>query len=184
MAQRRRRQPGGPLCVMLVVLVAMMAPRLLWSEEVEEYAAKAALALNFARFTDWPASSVAASPAALRVCVFADEWVIAAFQGIEGKPVGERQVRLISLRGRDDPSGCDLLFIDSQDRRKISLLVSGVRDRPVLTMGEIPGFADYGGIINLYWSEGKIRFEISPKAAKRANLFISSRVLRLARIVD
>jgi len=54
----------------------------------------------------------------------------------------------------------------------------------VLTVGEIPDFADYGGIINLYRSGDKFRFEVNLKAARRANLIISSSMLRLARIIE
>jgi hypothetical protein len=55
---------------------------------------------------------------------------------------------------------------------------------PVLTIGETPGFARNGGIINLILEDNKVRFEVNVAAAKEAELNISSRLLALARIVQ
>ena len=55
---------------------------------------------------------------------------------------------------------------------------------PVLTIGETPGFARNGGIINLILEDNKVRFEVNVAAAKEADLNISSRLLALARIVQ
>jgi hypothetical protein len=166
----------------LVLLLALMGAVV--ADTLEEYSAKAALAFNFARYTDWPESTLARSPDTLHFCVAGDLALIEAFQALSGKRIGERHVRVNELGARDNAGTCDLIFIDHRDRRRIAHLLSQVRDRPVLTIGEVPGFADYGGIINLYRSEGRFRFEVSPAAARRANLAISSRLLRLARIVE
>jgi len=60
-------------------------------------------------------------------------------------------------------------------------LLKGV---PVLTIGETPGFARNGGIINLILEDNKVRFEVNVQAAKDAELNISSRLLALARIIQ
>jgi len=50
-----------------------------------------------------------------------------------------------------------------------------------LTVGETPDFLAQGGIINFILEGGKVRFQIDSKAAERADLRISSHLLRLAR---
>jgi len=52
-----------------------------------------------------------------------------------------------------------------------------------LTIGDTKGFAQQGVIINFYIKDEKVRFEINVDAAKRANLKISAKLLRLAKIV-
>jgi hypothetical protein len=54
---------------------------------------------------------------------------------------------------------------------------------PTLTIGEIPGFSEWGGVIELVLEENKFRFEINAGAARRGGLKISSRLLQLARSV-
>ena len=54
----------------------------------------------------------------------------------------------------------------------------------IVAIGETPGFAEECGIINFYLKNGKFRFEINIEASHRENLQISSKLLRLARIVN
>jgi preprotein translocase subunit Sec61beta len=51
-------------------------------------------------------------------------------------------------------------------------------------VGDAEGFIQKGGIVRFVTEENKIHLRISPKAAKRANLAISSKILRLAEIVE
>jgi len=44
-------------------------------------------------------------------------------------------------------------------------------------------FLSFFGAFNFYLEEGKVRFEIKDCAARRENLKVSSKLLRLARIV-
>jgi hypothetical protein len=53
-----------------------------------------------------------------------------------------------------------------------------------LTISEIEGFTQSGGIINFYIEESKIRFEINVGAAEKAGLKISSKLLKLAKITQ
>jgi hypothetical protein len=52
-----------------------------------------------------------------------------------------------------------------------------------LIVGETPGFAANGGIINFKLEGGKVRFEINAAAAEREQFHISSKLLSLAQIV-
>jgi hypothetical protein len=55
---------------------------------------------------------------------------------------------------------------------------------PVLTVSEMPGFDELGGMVNFFIEDRRIRFEINPQAAARSGLRISSQLLNLSRIVD
>ena len=50
-------------------------------------------------------------------------------------------------------------------------------------MGETEAFARQGEIVNFITVDNKVRYEINVEAAKRAHLDISSKLLRLAKIV-
>jgi hypothetical protein len=61
-------------------------------------------------------------------------------------------------------------------------VVDSVKWLPILTIGDAPGFAKRGGIINFTLEENRVRFEVNVEAAKNAVLTISSRLLALAKI--
>lgn len=50
-------------------------------------------------------------------------------------------------------------------------------------MGDTAGFAGMGGIINFVLDDGRVRFEINTKAAERAHLKISARLLTVAKFL-
>lgn len=176
----RRRRP-----LFWLLLAAGLWASSSWSAEpLSEPSAKAALAFNFARYTDWPESAVSPSPEDLRVCVIGSEELGEAFRSIEGRGVGDRRVRVRLLGKRDDPALCELIFVDISDRGRIARLFASIHGRSVLTIGELPDFIDYGGIIRLYRAGGRMRFAISLRAAERANLRLSPKLLRLATIED
>ena len=54
----------------------------------------------------------------------------------------------------------------------------------MLSIGDMDGFAERGGIINFRMRGNKIKFDINQEAAVRARLDLSSKLLQLARIVS
>jgi hypothetical protein len=53
----------------------------------------------------------------------------------------------------------------------------------VLTISDGKGFAEAGGMIELYVEEGRMRFAINMGATERSGLHLSSRLLRLAKVI-
>jgi len=150
---------------------------------VGEYIVKSALILNFARFTDWPPEAFADSPDILHICILGDDAVVDEFAGIKGKRVGERHLAVRKVSSTQRLQNCNLLFVCDSNRKRLPQFFEAVKGKSVLTIGEMAGFAESGGIINLVKVEGKIRFEVNLEAARRAGLKISSRILKLATIV-
>jgi dihydroxyacid dehydratase/phosphogluconate dehydratase len=50
----------------------------------------------------------------------------------------------------------------------------------VLTVSDLPHFAERGGMIGLVRQQDRIRFEVNRTAAEKANLVLSSELLKLA----
>ena len=66
--------------------------------------------------------------------------------------------------------GCRYVVVGHSERRHV--------------LGETDSFPWAGGIIRFYTADGKVRFEVNVKAADKAKLKISSKLLKLARIFD
>jgi hypothetical protein len=79
-------------------------------------------------------------------------------------------------------AGCHVIFVPQGVATTPYLRAA--RNSPTLTVGETPGFITQGGIVNFILEKGMIRFQISSRAADRAELRISSHLMRLARIPD
>jgi len=170
--------------LMLCLLISIGLPADICAGTVKEYSVKAALVLNFARFTDWPTDAFADSPETFIICVVGDNAVWEAFAGIEGKGVKGRRIVVKRVRRMRKFCVCDLLFVSGSDRHRLPKIFAAVEGKPVLTIGEMTGFTEAGGIVNLIRTENRITFEVNPDAAQQAGLKISSRILKLATIVS
>jgi len=138
---------------------------------------KSAYLYHLVKFVEWPELP----PDAVHLCVLGDPDIGALLGELSGRPVKNRSLN-IEVDPAGDPAGCQLLFIGSA-RADARSLLERVRDAPVLTVGDQPGFAGGGGIVGFYREAGRIKLEIDPEAARRAGLRISGKLMELARPV-
>jgi hypothetical protein len=75
------------------------------------------------------------------------------------------------------------LFIAASETPHLRAILLGLKGSSVLTVGDAPGFAILGGVINFVLDDGRVRFEINLKAAEQAHLKISARLLTVAKVV-
>jgi len=76
-----------------------------------------------------------------------------------------------------------MVFISRSEKGRLTEILDTIKGAPVLTVADMDRFAHRGGMVNLYLEHNKVRFEINVKAAAEAKLKISSKLLRLAKIV-
>lgn len=152
--------------------------------DLDEYRVKSALICSFARFAQWPAAPAGRDTSILRVMVLGDPDVQQALKAIDGQAVGSRRIRIEELPRTNDPAGADILFVAETERDRWSKVQLATADAPVLTIGEMNGFLESGGIINLVRAEKKIRFYVNLDHARTAGVALSSRILNLASGVE
>ena len=152
---------------------------------VQEYIVKAAFLYNFAKFVEWPAKTFTEEEAIMYLCILGKDPFGVAIESIEGKSVRGRQLVIRRLAKIEDleECPCHILFISSSEEKRLAQIFLKLEDRNVLTVGDMKGFAQRGGIINFIMVENRIRFEINVKEAERTGLEISSKLLNLAKIV-
>ena len=62
-------------------------------------------------------------------------------------------------------------------------MLAETEGKPVLIVGETPGFADHGAIMNFYIEGERVRFEINVDNARRAKLRMDAKLLSLGKLV-
>lgn len=77
-----------------------------------------------------------------------------------------------------------LLFICRDQSKKLNIVLQQIKNKDVVTIGDTPGFAEQGVMINFYKSAEFVRFEVNIEAIQKSRINLSSRFLRLARIVE
>jgi hypothetical protein len=172
---RRRFLIRVILCFLAVVAQAQSA---------SEYQVKAAFLFNFARFVEWPADAFPSADSPLQICILGQDPFGRDFeQMIEDKAVSGHRIEIAHPEGVPQARACQILFIALPDKQQVLQTMQGLKGASVLTVGDAPGFARMGGIINFVLDDNRVRFEINQKAAELAHLKLSARLLTVAKLV-
>jgi hypothetical protein len=144
---------------------------------------KAALVYNFAKFVEWPDdANAAAGP--LIVGVLGDPQLKAMIhETLREKSVRGRGFEVRFFAAPENVALCHILLVASGDKDSAQRTLYAAQDSPTLTIGQLRGFSDWGGVIELVIEGNQFRFEINAGTARRGGLKLSSRLLRLARAV-
>ncbi|HXW05374.1 MAG TPA: YfiR family protein [Vicinamibacterales bacterium] len=149
-----------------------------------EYMIKAAYLLNFARLIEWPPQAFAAAEAPITVGVVgADPFGQALELTFQGKTVNRRPIAVQRLQWSQDLRRCHILFVSQTDSGRLGELSNRVAGLPVLVVSEATQAAARGATINFRIEDDRVRFDVNVDAAKRAQLTVSSQILRVATIV-
>jgi len=165
----------------MMVLAAVLAGVLLAPARAQEpdgeYQIKALLLSKIVNFVSWPGETNAVR----QLCVAGTDPFGAALDAAFAKS------SQIELRRLDDPAqsvdACDLVYISPSEQRDYQQLLQSVADQPVLTVSDIPRFANNGGMINLALINRRVRFFINQQEIERSGMRVSYKLLRLADIV-
>jgi hypothetical protein len=149
-----------------------------------EYDIKAAFLYNFAKFVDWPDKAFANSGSPVVIGVLGDDPFGDALDQItRGKTANGRRVEIKHFDKARDCVNCHILFVSSSEKRRLAKIFDAIGDASVLTVGDVPRFAEDGGVVNLTMDKNRVNIEVNVQAARRAHLKISSKLLNLAKII-
>jgi hypothetical protein len=166
-----------------------------------EYKLKAAFLYNFIQFVDWPEEKFSDDNGTITIGIIGNDPFRNAFDPIKDKKIEGRAVvierfesfeKLKNPAEKDKPESdqeietltkCHLLFICSSEQKNLKEIIDLLKDHSVLTVADMQGFLESGGIVNFVIEENKVGFEINIAAAKHAKLKIRSQLLRLAKRV-
>jgi YfiR/HmsC-like len=148
---------------------------------ISEAEAKATLLYNLSAFVEWPGGQ--RDPVLVNIGIVGARDVADSLNTLAGRG-GTSQVRVRPLTDYDDPTGCHMLFTPSERESSVPNLLRRATELPILTVGDAAGFTRRGGVIRVYFDHSRIRFEISRRNAAKAGLQISSKLLKLATLVD
>lgn len=176
----QRRSASLDVIVGLLCLWPIMLP----AQKTSDTRVEAAYIYNFAKFVEWPLYKFPTSASALRFCVLNDF----AFQSelshvTNGKTISGRPLEVLQVRDASQALQCHVLFINASQERQMEHVLKPLREASVLTVGETNGFLDNGGMINFLLQGDQVRFQINHKATQEAKLYLSSRLLSLAKRV-
>ena len=150
------------------------------AQDVTEPALKAAFIFNFAKFTEWPPDAASAEETFV-LCVVGDAAVGDALaEAVKARVLAGHRMSVSSMTAGGPPRKCRVIYMSGVTAGQATQLVAGLQDAPVLTISDLEGFTELGGIARFFFEHGQLRFIVNLKSAERVHLTMSSRLLALA----
>ena len=170
---------------MLVFLSSVAWPTVIGAKERGPDLLKAAYIEKFTRFAEWPDASTVNEPdEPFVLCVAGpDPFHTALDELVKITPVKDKRAVVLYQIDETQVGRCNLLFVPASKSSQLESILEHTRGRPILTVGDTPGYAERGIIINLFGQGDRLRFEVNVDALHASGLTLSSRLLQLARVL-
>jgi len=163
---------------------ALFAAASLAGQVSREYDVKAAFLLNFATFVEWPPEVFAHADSPFVIGVMGnDPFGRTLDEMVSGERVKERPLVVYRLDRLEDMHRCHILFISASEAKRVKAILRRLQGQPVLTVADLPGFTEQGGGIG-FTTATRVALVINPVVLRAAGLRISSKLLRLAQVIQ
>jgi hypothetical protein len=166
-------------------VLALAPASALAAGQPSEQDVKAAFLYHFALYVEWPETAFDSSASPFVLGVVGDDGFLPAINSaVADKSVSGHRIVVKALRAPAETRDCHMVFVTPSRTSSLPGMLAVLDALPVLIVGDAVGFARAGGMIGLVIEDGKVGFQVNPGAARRAGLKISSKLLRLAEIVN
>ena len=135
---------------------------------------------NFSKFVTWPPDAVNNSPFVIGI-LGNDPFGTYIERVVEGEKVSGQPIVVQRYDDVKDVKDCEILYINKSNGAEIARSLTG---RNILTVSDGDNFATTGGIVRFYLENNRMRLQINIKQAKAAGLQISSKLLRIADVIE
>jgi hypothetical protein len=167
--------PGFLLMLLLLAGMSMQCN----SAELPELQAKSAYVFNIIKFVEWPDRAIKSGDK-LRLCVIGNDEQLASLSTLNGRKAGAHELLVMRADRSKVRNTCHVLYIGKREQRRLIPVFKSLGAAPILTISDIPGFAERGGGIGLFHRKNKILFDVNIASTRKAGLRLSGQMLNLA----
>jgi YfiR/HmsC-like len=149
-------------------------------EHPSEYAVTATHLYQLAKFINWP-SVDPMQHNTLYLCAFESDPARDALLNIDLRQIQGREIRVLYINQKTPLSTCNILFMHSNISNDfLKKQYATFAKHKILTIGQQPGFALSGGILQFTLKDNKIAIEINLQAAKDAEIQVHANLIEIA----
>jgi len=152
------------------------------SPQSREYHLKGAFLRYVANFVQWPTQALPEDK--INICVIGQIPSFKGISSIHGKIVQSRAITISKIiEPYEAKNRCQMLFVSKTEENRIDKIITTLNGLPILSFGDMDGFAAKGGDMNFYTLNNRLAIMINPPAVERAKLKISPRMLKVVTVM-
>ena len=140
---------------------------------------EAAFLRNFARYVTWPAHAFAEDRSPWNVCILGrDPFGEVLEKTFKGRTEQERPFEIFRAEALYKLPSCQIVFVAYKEAAKRRAALTELKNRPVLTVGDAPGFLQEGGIVR-FQVEDHVAISVNLDQARSVSLKIQTKMLEV-----
>ena len=136
---------------------------------------------NFMKLSEWPSESIVNE---ITLCAIKADDNAIDLDSLADKDIQNYKLKIKHLVPGDTLGGCQLLFIPENEKPiRVREWLKNMENQPVLTVSNITGFIDLGGMIELVSDGNHLQFEVNLAPVEHVGIKLSSKMLQIAKEV-
>ena len=140
--------------------------------------------LHFANFIEWP-TTVSADEGQFNICSYASGTVNMYIRELAGEKINnDSRINVLEAPSDEDLAQCQIVFFDTKNISLFHKIKQKTQERPILFVSDHQGFIQQGGTMEYFIEGNKLRFAVNITLAKNTGLILSSKLLRIAKVVE
>ena len=144
-----------------------------------EYKLKAAYLLNFAKFIYWPESAEDTSES-FNICIIGNSPFGEILDSLSSKKVKNKKIKVKYSENHNKDHQCKIAYITQDKADSYNEILESINNEVILTVSDIEGFCQSGGMIEFIRVKNKIKFEINVGQSLKSNIKYRSQLLEVA----
>jgi len=165
----------------IIISILLLFARTSYSQKGSESDLKAAFIYNFILYTDWDTANIRSN---FTIGILGNTSVVNPLSEIARSVLAKNKRIIIKRFSRlEDITYCNLLFISNNLPYSVPSILERV-PKGTLTVSEDYGYARQGTALNFIVVNNRLKFEANLGAIVASGLRVSSKLLKLALIVD
>lgn len=166
--------------LMACLLCIVTASAYLKSVEAEQLSytdahIKAAYILKLKEFVFWPHDFDVTE-----ICVVGSDFIGSSLAQLQASIGNGQKVRVEKKTGSAVFSSCHIVYVSKNEPEQLKQVLFSIGAMPILTVSDVDGFAEQGGIIEFVEVNKKIKMNVNLINAQKQRISISSKLLQVA----
>lgn len=165
---------------LLLLLAFTLSPAAAQSTQFQESQLKAVFVLNFAKLTEWPAD-IRTEGGTFTIAIIGKEPPVAFTNMLKGQTVHGARVSVRNIEEVAEVKGAHLVYITASERHRLTRIIRELNQQNILTVSDMAGFCEAGGMIGLVPVQNRLGFEVNLASIRKTKLAVGSQLLKLAK---
>lgn len=144
---------------------------------------KAAYVYNFTKFVDWPGDERASASEPIRICIIGNDPIRTLLGELSNREAKGRPIKVLRVKDINSLPPCNILYVCRSEQPQLATILERLQGMHLLTVSDIPSFAQKGGVIGFITENDRIKLEINSRAARQYGLKISAKLLEVAKVL-